>query len=89
MNRRTWIKICGITRAPDLAAAVDAGVDAVGFVFAESPRRVTPDAVRRMVLDLPPHVLRVGVFVDENPSEIARIVAFLKTLSGEYNGKPL
>ncbi len=75
MIRRTWIKICGVTRASDLAAAVEAGVDAVGFVFAESPRRVTADTARRLVLTLPPHVLRVGVFVDENPSEIARIVA--------------
>jgi phosphoribosylanthranilate isomerase len=75
MARRTWIKMCGMTRASDLAAAVDAGVDAVGFVFAESPRRVTADAARRLVLGLPPHVLRVGVFVDENPAEIARVVA--------------
>ncbi len=75
MNRRTWIKICGITRMADLAVAVESGADAVGFVFAESPRRVTADAVRRMMRDLASHVLRVGVFVDENPSEIARIVA--------------
>jgi phosphoribosylanthranilate isomerase len=75
MNRRTWIKICGITRPSDLAAAVEAGVDAVGFVFAESPRRLTADAARRLVMKLPPHVLRIGVFVDENPSEIARVAA--------------
>jgi phosphoribosylanthranilate isomerase len=72
--QRTWIKICGMTRAADLAAAAEAGVDAVGFVFAESPRRVVAEHVRRLVLDLPPHILRVGVFVDATPAEIARVV---------------
>lgn len=73
--RRTWIKLCGMTRAEDLAAAVEAGADAVGFVFAESPRRVTTDQARRLTRDLPPHILRFGVFVDQNPAEVARIVA--------------
>ncbi len=71
---RTWIKLCGMTRAADLAVAAEAGADAVGFVFAESPRRVTAEQVRRLVLDLPPHILRVGVFVDATPAEIARVV---------------
>lgn len=74
-ERNTWIKICGVTRIEDGVAAAAAGADAVGFVFAESPRRVTAERARLIVRELPPHVLRFGVFVDEEPSEIARIVA--------------
>jgi phosphoribosylanthranilate isomerase len=75
MDRRTWIKICGITRLEDALAAVESDIDALGFLFAESPRRVSPDLVRAIARDLPPHVLRVGVFVDETPATIARVVA--------------
>jgi len=75
MSRRTWIKFCGITRLEDAMAAAEAGADALGFVFAESPRRVSEDLVRAIVRDLPPHILRVGIFVDESPATIARIIA--------------
>ena len=71
MSRRTWIKICGITRLEDALVAAEAGADALGFVFAESPRRVSEELVRAIVRDLPPHVLRVGVFVDETPAKVA------------------
>jgi phosphoribosylanthranilate isomerase len=64
-----------MTRAEDLEAAVDLGVDAIGLVFAESPRRLHADQARRLIRDLSPHVLRFGIFVDETPAEIARIVA--------------
>lgn len=72
---RRWIKICGITRPADARAAAEAGADAVGFILTPSPRRVTPEDARRIGRTLPPHVLRVGVFVDESPAEIARAVA--------------
>jgi phosphoribosylanthranilate isomerase len=75
MQRNTWIKICGITRVEDGKAAAEAGVDAIGLVFAESPRRVSETQARLIVRDLPTHVLRIGVFVDEAPAEIARLVA--------------
>ena len=74
MQRRTWIKLCGITRADDVRAAADLGVDAIGLVFAESPRRLYAEQARRIIRDVSPHLLRFGVFVDETPSEIARIV---------------
>jgi phosphoribosylanthranilate isomerase len=75
MSRRTWIKICGLTRLEDAIVAAEAGADAVGFIFAESPRRVSEDLVRAIVRDLPPHLLRIGVFVDESPATIARAIA--------------
>src|SRR5579864_8045714 len=59
----TWVKICGITNLEDALVAVDAGADAVGFVFYErSPRCVTVEAAREIVDKLPESVEKVGVF---------------------------
>jgi phosphoribosylanthranilate isomerase len=69
----TLVKICGITNAGDARVAADAGADAVGFVFAESPRRVGIEEARTISLALPDNTIRVGVFVDEEPEEILRI----------------
>jgi phosphoribosylanthranilate isomerase len=71
---RTRVKICGITSPEDALAAVEAGADAIGLVFAESPRRVDPAWARRIVADVPPYVSRVGVFVDEAPDAVAGAV---------------
>jgi phosphoribosylanthranilate isomerase len=61
----TWIKICGITNLEDARTAVDAGADALGFVFWEkSPRRIDPKTARAIVAQLPEGVEKVGVFVD-------------------------
>ena len=67
------VKICGITSAGDARVAADAGADAVGLIFAESPRRVDFEEARRISLALPENILKVGVFVDEEPAEILRI----------------
>src|SRR5207237_2928644 len=59
----TWVKICGITNLEDAQTAVDAGADALGFVFYEkSPRYVTPSTVRKIVQQVPAQVAKVGVF---------------------------
>jgi phosphoribosylanthranilate isomerase len=69
----TLIKICGITNAGDARVAADAGADAVGLIFAESPRRVNVEEARRISIALPENIIRVGVFVDEEPAEVSRI----------------
>lgn len=74
----TWIKICGITNLEDGLAAVEAGADALGFVFYEkSPRYVDPEAVRTIVAKLPKTVEKVGVFVDETWDYIQATVALV------------
>ena len=69
----TMVKICGITNAGDARVAAEAGADAVGLIFAESPRRVGIEGARRISIALPENIIRVGVFVDEEPAEVLRI----------------
>jgi len=71
---RTWIKICGTTSLDDALASIDAGADALGFVFAPSPRRIAPEAAREIIAQLPQEIEKVGVFVDEDPAVIRATV---------------
>ncbi|MDC8759123.1 phosphoribosylanthranilate isomerase [Janthinobacterium fluminis] len=69
---RTRVKICGLTRAEDVRAAVAAGADALGFVFyARSPRYVTPRRAAELIAALPPFVGSVGLFVNASVDEVA------------------
>ncbi|HUW84955.1 MAG TPA: phosphoribosylanthranilate isomerase [Phycisphaerae bacterium] len=68
------VKICGITSGQDAALAVQAGADAIGIMFAPSPRKVDRNAADRIVSVLPPFVVAVGVFVDA-PLEWVREMA--------------
>ena len=73
------VKICGMTNLKDIKVAVDGGVDAVGFIFyKKSPRSVTMQAVREIVLELPPFVDSVGVFVNETAEQINKIADHCK-----------
>ena len=71
---KIWIKICGNTTIEDAQLAAEAGADAVGFVFAPSPRRVTPQQAAQIVLQLPTALEKIGVFVDAGFDEIAATV---------------
>lgn len=66
----TRVKICGITSVEDARLAVAAGADALGFIFAPSPRQVTPSAAAEIVRSVPPFVTTVGVLVDQDPRPI-------------------
>lgn len=75
MTGRTRIKVCGITRPEDAQQAVAAGVDALGFIFAEKSRRkVDPDQARRIISALPPFVDAVGVFVNSDPAKVRELI---------------
>src|SRR5580698_1266235 len=70
----TWVKICGITNLEDARTAVEAGADALGFVFYEkSPRNVPPDTVREIVRQMPAQVEKVGVFVGGGPKNLPEL----------------
>jgi len=71
---RVKVKICGLTRDEDVKAAVQAGADAVGFVFTASPRRISVDTAIRLSSYVPAGVLRVGLFLNQDRSEIDHVV---------------
>jgi phosphoribosylanthranilate isomerase len=68
------VKVCGITNPGDARVAAEAGADAVGLVFALSPRRVGVEEACEISIALPDSVLKVGVFVNERPEEVLGIV---------------
>ena len=77
MEGRTRIKICGTTELARAREAVDAGVDALGFIFAAvSPRRVEPETARDIIAALPPFVDAVGVFLNEEAGVIREIAQY-------------
>ncbi len=70
----TKIKICGITNKEDALWAVNLGVDFLGFNFYKgSPRKVSADTVNKIIESLPPFVMKVGVFVDENIKHVKHV----------------
>jgi phosphoribosylanthranilate isomerase len=76
MTHRTRIKICGLTRPQDVRSAVEAGADAVGFVFyAKSPRFIAAAAAGQLIAQIPPFVSAVGLFVNATVEEVRAVVA--------------
>jgi phosphoribosylanthranilate isomerase len=85
----TWVKICGTTNLEDALVAVDAGADAVGFVFYEkSPRCVSVETAREIVEKLPAWVEKVGVFVDLESERIRKVVLTAGLTAVQLHGKP-
>jgi len=83
---RTRIKICGLTRAEDAAAAVAGGADALGVVLAPSKRQVTLDQAAAVFADAPPLVARIGVFVDAQADDVWEAVARLGLTAVQFHG---
>jgi phosphoribosylanthranilate isomerase len=69
-----FVKICGLTSVEAVEAAVAAGADAVGFVFAESPRQVTPEQAKALCAGVPPHVARVAVMRHPHKEQWERVI---------------
>ncbi len=78
---KTWIKFCGTTSVEDALAAVEAGADALGFIFAPSKRRISAQQAREILRAVPDRMERIGVFLDERMEEVRRHVMEL-TLTG-------
>lgn len=72
---RIGVKICGLVRAEDVRAAAAAGADALGFVFADSPRRVTREQARMLLAHVPPGIERIAVFRGSTTADLALLSA--------------
>lgn len=70
---RIFVKICGLSTPRAVSEAIHAGADAIGFVFAESPRQVTPKRAAQLCRDLSPAIIRVAVMRHPTPDEWRRV----------------
>jgi phosphoribosylanthranilate isomerase len=87
MSQRTRIKICGLTRAEDVAAAVQAGADAVGLVFyPRSPRYVSAQQAAPLAAAVPPFVSTVGLFVNPTLEEVREVLARVPLTLLQFHG---
>jgi phosphoribosylanthranilate isomerase len=84
---RTRIKICGITRHADALASVEAGADALGFVFwPGTPRRIEASIARDIVASLGPFITTVGLFVDQPAQDVAAVLDVLPLAALQFHG---
>lgn len=87
INVRTRVKICGLTREIDVEAAVDAGADAIGFVFyPSSPRFVTPARAAELARLVPPFVTLTALFVNAPPAEIEAVLSRVPVNLLQFHG---
>ena len=87
MYSRTRAKICGLTRVPDVQSAVNAGVDAIGFVFYEpSPRYVSPLTAKDLSKYIPPYVQIVGLVVNATLKEIEQLLSIVPIDVLQFHG---
>lgn len=83
----TWIKICGITNTEDALTAVEAGADAVGFVFYEkSPRKIDPETVAAVISQLPASIEKVGVFVNQLEEAVCEVADKVGLTGVQFHG---
>ncbi len=83
----TIIKICGITNIPDAREAVSLGADALGFIFAPSPRQVTPQIALEICQEIPPSIWRVGVFVNTDLRVVQKIADYCGLTILQFHGE--
>ena len=82
------VKICGITNLEDALKSADAGCDALGFVFyKKSPRYITPEKASKIIRHLPPHIIKIGVFVDAQEKTIRRIANLCHLDMLQFHGR--
>jgi phosphoribosylanthranilate isomerase len=87
MTHRTRIKICGLTRAEDVQGAIEAGADAIGFVFyPDSQRFIAPDVAAKLIASVPPFVTTVGLLVNATLEEVKNIVAQAPIAMLQFHG---
>ncbi len=82
-----FVKICGITRLQDALCAVENGADAIGFIFAESKRKVSISTVSQIVEQLPKNFLTIGVFRDQNPQQIIETIREAGLVGAQLHGQ--
>jgi phosphoribosylanthranilate isomerase len=86
-SHRTRIKICGITRLEDALLAVDAGADALGFIFHRpSPRYVEPRVAATIARAMPPFIAIVGVFVDADAAVVSDVAREVRLSALQFHG---
>ncbi|HKT70796.1 MAG TPA: phosphoribosylanthranilate isomerase, partial [Terriglobales bacterium] len=83
----TWLKICGTTNLEDALAAVEAGAHALGFVFAPSPRRISPRDAARITAALPTSVEKIGVFVNQSLDLVLGTVEKVRLTGVQLHGE--
>ena len=81
------LKICGIRNSQEAKLAVEEGADAVGLVFAESPRQVDLEEAENIISCIPPFVSRTGVFVDEDPVKVMEIARKCSLDTLQFHGQ--
>jgi len=81
-----FVKICGTTSEADALLSVAMGADAIGFIFAPSPRQIPPGVASDIAKRLPPEVMTVGVFRDESPARVVEIVNSVGLKAAQLHG---
>lgn len=83
----TWIKICGTTSLEDALSSIEAGADALGFIFAPSKRRVSTEQAQKIISQLPGKVERIGVFLDADAMKIRQVVSEVDLTGIQMHGE--
>jgi phosphoribosylanthranilate isomerase len=83
---KTWIKFCGTTSLDDAMASVEAGANALGFIFATSERHITMEKAQKIIGELPAHVERIGVFLSATLEEIREVVTNIDITGIQLHG---